>query len=123
MLYRRDREMVLRVRNALRDALPTPGSLGDVAQTLHLSPRTLHRRLAEEGSSFQAVKDALRRDLAISRLAKTREGITQIATELGFADSAAFYRAFVRWTGMSPAQYRRRLHGTGNGRRERGSPG
>ena len=108
-LYRRDREMVLRVRNALRDALPASGSLGDVASALHLSPRTLHRRLKEEGSSFQAIKDALRRDLAINRLAKTRQALTAIAAELGFADTAAFYRAFLRWTGMAPAHYRRRL--------------
>ena len=108
-LYRRDREMVLRVRNELRDALPASRSLADVASALHLSPRTLHRRLNEEGSSFQAIKDALRRDLAINRLAKTRQALTEIAAELGFADSAAFYRAFLRWTGMAPAHYRRRL--------------
>lgn len=108
-LYRRDREMVLRVRNALRDALPASPSLAAVARLLHLSPRTLHRRLEDEGSSFQASKDALRRDLAIERLAKSAKGLAQIAAELGFADTAAFYRAFVRWTGMAPAHYRRRL--------------
>ncbi|RDE51999.1 MAG: AraC family transcriptional regulator [Candidatus Accumulibacter meliphilus] len=109
-LYRRDREMVLRVRNALRDALPASPSLAAIAHQLHLSPRTLHRRLEDEGSSFQASKDALRRDLAINRLAKTKQALAQIAAELGFADTTAFYRAFVRWTGMAPAHYRRRLH-------------
>ena len=111
-LYRRDREMVLRVRNALRDALPASISLAEVAHSLHLSPRTLHRRLEEEGSSFQAVKDALRRDLATNRLAKTSQGLAEIAAELGFADTAAFYRAFLRWTGMAPAHYRQRLLAT-----------
>ncbi|MBL8393822.1 MAG: helix-turn-helix domain-containing protein, partial [Candidatus Accumulibacter sp.] len=111
-LYRRDREMVLRVRNALRDSLPAAVALADIARSLHLSPRTLHRRLEEEGSSFQAIKDALRRDLAITRLAKTRQGLAQIAADLGFADSAAFYRAFLRWTGMAPAHYRRRMQAT-----------
>lgn len=115
-LYRRDREMVLRVRNALRDALPASLSLAAVARILHMSPRTLHRRLEDEGSSFQATKDALRRDVAIDCLAKTGQGLTQIAAELGFADSAAFYRAFVRWTGMAPAHYRRRLQAAGSGR-------
>ncbi|HRI90797.1 MAG TPA: AraC family transcriptional regulator [Accumulibacter sp.] len=119
-LYRRDREMALRVRNALRDALPASPSLAAIAHQLHLSPRTLHRRLEDEGSSFQATKDALRRDLAIDRLAKSKQALAQIAAELGFADAAAFYRAFVRWTGMAPAYYRRRLHAaTGNGARKR----
>ena len=119
-LYRRDREMVLRVRNVLRDALPASPPLAAVAHMLHLSPRTLHRRLEDEGSSFQATKDALRRDLAINSLAKTTQGLAQIAAELGFADSAAFYRAFVRWTGMAPAHYRRRLHAAASGAGERG---
>jgi len=118
-LYRRDREMVLRVRNALRDALPTSSSLAEVARTLNLSPRTLHRRLEAEGSSFQAIKDALRRDLAINRLAKTRQALAAVAAELGFADSAAFYRAFVRWTGIAPAHYRRRLQAAGHAPGER----
>ena len=114
-LYRRDREMVLRVRRALRDALPVPKALAEVARALHISPRTLHRRLAEEGSSFQAVKDALRRDVAISSLAKSGRPVAQIAADLGFADTAAFYRAFLRWTGMAPAHYRRRLQAAGGG--------
>ena len=109
MLYRRDREMVLRVRNSLRDALPEAIPLAAVARELHLSPRTLHRRLEDEGSSFQAIKDALRRDLAINRLAKTQQPLARIAADLGFADPSAFYRAFVSWTGMAPAHYRRRL--------------
>jgi AraC-like DNA-binding protein len=57
------------------------------SRILHLSPRTLHRRLEDEGSSFQATKDALRRDLAINNLAKTKQALAQIAAELGFADS------------------------------------
>lgn len=109
MLYRRDREMVLRVRNALRETLSSAGSLADIAHAMHLSPRTLHRRLEIEGSNFQVIKDALRRDLAIERLGKTRQGLTTIAAELGFADTAAFYRAFVRWTGQAPSHYRKRL--------------
>lgn len=108
-LYRRDREMVQRVRDVLRDALPETRSLAAVAKTLHLSPRTLHRRLEDEASSFQAIKDALRRDLAINRLSKTRQPLARIAADLGFADASAFYRAFVSWTGMAPTHYRRRV--------------
>ncbi len=108
-LYRRDREMVLRVRDILRAALPELPDLDGVARQLNLSPRTLHRRLEEEGSSFRAIKDALRRDLALSRLTKTRQPLGQIAADLGFADPSAFFRAFVSWTGTSPSQYRKRL--------------
>ncbi len=108
MLYRRDREMVIRVRDLLRAALPATLSLDDIARRLYLSPRTIHRRLEEEGSSFRAIKDALRRDMALSRMTKTRDSIAKVAADLGYADPSAFYRAFVEWTGMAPAHYRRR---------------
>ena len=107
-LYRRDREMVIRVRDLLRAALPTMLGLEDIGDRLHLSPRTIHRRLDEEGSSFRAIKDALRRDMALARLTKTRDAVSQVAADLGYADTSAFYRAFVEWTGMAPIHYRRR---------------
>ncbi len=107
-LYRRDREMVIRVRDLLRAALPETLSLDDIAHRLYLSPRTIHRRLEEEGSSFRAIKDALRRDMALARLTKTSDPITQVAADLGYADSSAFYRAFVEWTGLAPLHYRRK---------------
>jgi AraC-like DNA-binding protein len=109
MLYRRDREMVGRVRDLLRSALPVTPPLEEIARRLHLSPRSVHRRLDEEGSSFRAIKDALRRDLALSRLAKTRDPVARIAADLGYADPSAFYRACVQWTGLGPAAYRRSL--------------
>ena len=105
-LYRRDREMVIRVRDLLRAALPETLGLEDIADRLHLSPRTVHRRLDEEGSSFRGIKDALRRDMALARLTKTRDSIAQVAADLGYADTSAFYRAFVEWTGMAPVHYR-----------------
>ncbi len=108
-LYRHDRAMVLRVRDLLRAALPESLTLEDIADRLHLSPRSVHRRLEDEGSSFRAIKDALRRDMALARLAKTGDSIAQIAGDLGYADTSAFYRAFVDWTGVAPAHYRRRL--------------
>jgi AraC-like DNA-binding protein len=112
-LYRRDREMVIRVRDLLRAALPNPQSLEEIANQLHLSPRTVHRRLEEEGSSFRAIKDALRRDMALARLTKTRDSIAQVASDLGYADTSAFYRAFVEWTGMAPLHYRQRYQRNG----------
>ncbi|WP_414635646.1 AraC family transcriptional regulator [Aromatoleum sp.] len=111
MLYRRDRDMVLRVRDLLRDALPASLALEDLAERLHLSPRTLHRRLEDEGSSFRIIKDALRRDIALSRLTKTAQPVAAIAAELGYADTSAFYRACVAWTGMSPERFRKQLQG------------
>ena len=120
MLYRRDREAVFRVRDLLRDALPDNLSLEDVAHRLHMSPRTLHRRLEEEGSGFRAIKDAIRRDIALSRLTKTGQPIATLASDLGYADASAFYRACVGWTGLSPERFRRRLQ-QGNGGDE-GSP-
>ena len=110
-LYRRDREMVIRVRDLLRAALPETLSLDNIAHRLYLSPRTIHRRLDEEGSSFRAIKDALRRDMALARLTKTDDPITKVAADLGYADSSAFYRAFVEWTGMAPVHYRRKWAG------------
>jgi AraC-like DNA-binding protein len=99
----------VRVRDALRDALPDILTAQQIADRLHLSVRTLARRLAEEGSSYRAIKDALRRDIAIARLTKTRQPIGELAADLGYADPSAFYRAFVSWSGMSPEQYRSRL--------------
>lgn len=107
-LYRRDRALATRVRDALRAALPEQRPLPDIARALFLSPRTLHRRLEEEGSSFQAIKDAMRRDLAIEWLGKTDRPLSRIATDLGFADASVFYRAFTHWTGHGPREYRRR---------------
>ena len=111
MLYRRDREMVIRVRDLLRAALPATLSLDDIADRLYLSPRTVHRRLEEEGSSFRGIKDALRRDMALARLTKTKDSIAKVAADLGYADTSAFYRAFVEWTGMAPVHYRRQWVG------------
>lgn len=109
MLYRRDREMVLRVRDLIRSSLPENLSLEEAAQRLHLSTRTLHRRLEEEGSGFRTIKDALRRDIAFSRLARSAQPIASLAADLGYADTSAFYRAFVSWSGVSPERFRARL--------------
>lgn len=107
-LYRRDRALATRVRAALRAALPEQRPLPEIARALFLSPRTLHRRLEEEGASFRAIKDGVRRDLAIERLVKTSLPLSHIAAELGYADASAFYRAFAGWTGVGPREYRRR---------------
>ncbi|OHC60697.1 MAG: AraC family transcriptional regulator [Rhodocyclales bacterium GWA2_65_19] len=108
-LYRRDRALSLRVREHLRAALPEHLGLPALARRLLLSPRTLHRRLEDEGTSFRAIKDGLRRDLATDWLAKTTRPLSRIGADLGFADAAAFYRAFAGWTGSGPREYRKRF--------------
>lgn len=112
MLYRNDRELVMRVRDHLRAALPDLPELEETAAALRLTPRTLNRRLEAEGSSFRAIKDALRRDIALARIVKSTQPVATLAADLGYADPSAFYRAFVGWTGLSPTAYRRRLHTT-----------
>ncbi len=107
-LYRRDRALSLRVREHLRAALPEHLALPALARRLFLSPRTLHRRLEDEGTSFRAIKDSLRRELATDWLTKTARAIGRIGADLGFADAAAFYRAFTAWTGSGPREYRQR---------------
>ncbi|WP_417662595.1 AraC family transcriptional regulator [Pseudomonas sp.] len=80
--------------------------LEEVAQKLHMSPQTLRRRLREEGSSFQELKDHLRRDLAIYHLSRDEVSIQVIAEQLGFSEPSAFHRAFKKWTGLTPGAYR-----------------
>lgn len=109
MLYRRDREMVIRVRDLIRSNLPENLSLEETARRLHLSTRTLHRRLDEEGASFRIIKEAIRRDIAYFRLARSSQPIASLAADLGYADTSAFYRAFVSWSGTSPERFRARL--------------
>ena len=107
-LYRRDRAISQRVKDSIRAALPEQHALPDVARTLFLSPRTLHRRLEEEGSSFRAIRDGVRRDLAMEWLTKSQRPLGSIAGDLGFADASAFYRAFRTWTGEGARQFRLR---------------
>lgn len=108
-LYRRDRALTQRVREHLRAALPEHPGLPAIARRLFVSPRTLHRRLEDEGTSFRAIKDTLRRELATEWLSKTTRPLGRIGADLGYADAAAFYRAFTSWTGSGPREYRKRF--------------
>jgi AraC-like DNA-binding protein len=72
-----------------------------------MSARTLHRRLTQEGTSFQQLKDGFRAGLARHYLSRQELSIDAIATLMGFQDNSAFYRSFRKWTGMSPGEYRR----------------
>ncbi|NMF89915.1 AraC family transcriptional regulator [Aromatoleum petrolei] len=95
-----------KVREHLRPRLSHPITAAQTASALHLSLRTLTRRLAAEGTTFQAIKDELRRDAAIQLLTKTDTPIAVIGQEIGFEDPNTFHRAFRKWTGSTPGAYR-----------------
>jgi AraC-like DNA-binding protein len=82
-------------------------SLPDVARSLWLHPRTLHRQLKAEGTRFRRLVDDARRDTACQLLSWTGLPVTSIALALGYEDTANFTRAFRRWTGAGPAAWRR----------------
>ncbi|VVQ08208.1 hypothetical protein PS918_04948 [Pseudomonas fluorescens] len=95
-----------RLRRLLsRDSSHWP-DLEAVAAHLHISPQTLRRHLREEGTSFQELKDQLRRDIAIYHLSRNDLPLQQIAEALGFSEPSAFHRAFKKWTGLTPGAYR-----------------
>ncbi len=105
--YRNPKSLAARIRRRLREQPPAQWpDLAVLCGELHLTEATLRRRLREEGQSYQSLKDDLRRDMAITRLQDSRRPIEAIATELGFAEPAAFYRAFRKWTGGKPSDYR-----------------
>lgn len=81
-------------------------SAHDIARQLCISERTLQRRLAESGSSFLALIDETRRDLAMGYLEDSHNSVTEVAFLVGFSTPSAFTRAFVRWTGQSPTHWR-----------------
>ncbi len=82
-------------------------AIDEVAAALHLSPRTLQRRLREEGSGFAAEVNAVRASLARDMLRDPNRPIAEVAYLLGFADAANFHRAFKGWAGVTPAAWRR----------------
>lgn len=77
-----------------------------IASQLGMSQRTLQRRLKDEGTSYQAVLDNTRHYMALELLRNTQIPLSRIAGQLGFAEPSAFYRAFKKWQGVTPGQYR-----------------
>ena len=112
-LFTRSREHTqsLRVRTFLGRTDWAKATLKETAQAMNMTPRTLIRRLDADGTSFQAIKDALRRDIAIRDLQAGRKSIESIAHEVGFSSAANFHRAFQRWTDSPPSAYRRPQQG------------
>ena len=96
-----------RLRRALEQCLPNgEPSAETLAHGLHLSLRSLQRHLAEEGTSYEQVLADTRHALALQHLQTQDCSISEVAYLLGFADSSSFSRAFKRWSGQSPSQYR-----------------
>lgn len=83
-----------------------PPTLDEMADTLHIGTRTLIRHLKLEQSSYQDIKDRVRRDKAIHYLTSQTITMSEIAERLGFSDARVFTRAFCSWTGVSPSRYR-----------------
>ncbi|WP_271104300.1 AraC family transcriptional regulator [Pseudomonas tohonis] len=99
-----------KVRACLEAQLPNgEPSAERIAQSLHLSLRSLQRHLAEEGSSYEQLLGDTRQALALVHMRDPRCSISEIAYLLGFADTSSFSRAFKRWTGQAPSQYRESL--------------
>jgi AraC-like DNA-binding protein len=92
------------IGEAIRDAEP---KLSLAAKKLGMSPRRLQRRLQEYGLDFKRLVDDTRQRLALQYIKEEKDTLTQIAFMLGYSDVSAFNRAFKRWTGTAPLQYRR----------------
>ena len=103
-----DDVMMQQLRNCLTRQLMLrcEPSLEQAAEVMHISARTLHRRLAERDLQFRAVLDELRCQLARKYLQDQRLQLTEIADLLGYSEQSAFTRAFRRWTGITPHAYR-----------------
>jgi AraC-like DNA-binding protein len=104
-----DSRLAARVRRLVAGDEGVRRSMEEVAQCLDMSPRTLRRRLVEQGVSFAALVDHERRNRALDLLRSSRLSIQDIAARLEYRTSSSFVRAFHRWTGETPATYRRAM--------------
>lgn len=103
----RARRLTERVRSAIAAELAGGNpTVAYVARRLHMSPRTLERRLERESTTFSAVLEDLRKQLAFRYVGSANLELTEIAFLLGFSQTTAFHRAFKRWTGDTPLKYR-----------------
>jgi len=100
-------DMVANVRSEIVRGLARGRfALGDCAEALGTSARTLERRLAEQGTPYQELVEAVRRELAL-RLLKDTRGIEEVALLLGYTERSSFHRACLRWFGKTPLELRR----------------
>ena len=102
-----DAGIVAQVRGAIvRNLAQDRGRLPLIAQEMHVTPRTLQRKLKDAGVTFQQVLDETRRDLALDYLKQDRLGLAEIAFLLGYQEQSSFCHAFKEWTGVNPGAYR-----------------
>lgn len=95
------------VRQLLLGSTGLAAPFEEVASQLAMAPRSLHRRLTEEGTSFRNLVEAERKQLAGQLLENTEMKQEEMAFQLGYGDPTAFARAFRRWFGQSPSEYRK----------------
>lgn len=96
-----------RVRDALAEQFATGGvQMADTARRLGMGVATLRRKLADEGTSFSAILEEMRKEAALRSLRRDESTVSELAFMLGFSDVRAFGRAFKRWTGMVPTEFR-----------------
>lgn len=109
-----EHNIALQVTKIIASRVPlTFPTLEELAKEFDISSQTLRRRLAEEGNSYQNIKDTIRKDRAISLLMNPAIPIKNIALELGFSDPAAFNKSFKNWFMTTPSGYRAKYFNNG----------
>lgn len=107
-----DASFTAQVREKLAASMDgRPTDMGGIARALATSERSLHRRLANEGTRFNDLVDQVRREFAEGYLTRPNLSVGEVAYLVGFNDSSAFFKAFRRWNGVTPSHYRESLAG------------
>ncbi len=101
-----DKQVIQEIADRLSDGVP---SLGLIASSLGIGPRTLQRRIAGRGKTYQALVDEARAQLAQELLARPKYSLADVAFMTGFSEQSSFTRAFKRWQGLTPKAYRTSL--------------
>ena len=123
--YRNATSISVRVRRRLRRHLADhAAAFESLAVAMGMAPATLRRRLFDEGTSYQAIKNKLRCDLAVDHLTHSTRSIADIGIDLGFSEHSAFNRAFKKWLGVAPSEFRLKMRRESqHGRKDSPIPG
>lgn len=104
----RGHSLILQIRELFKSNLNTEMlTLKSIAARLYMSSQTLRRHLASVGVTFQQLKNELRCDIAMNLLKLPELKIEEVSEKVGFSEQSTFYRAFKKWTGVTPGDYRR----------------